>query len=77
MRESPKFILIRSVILIVVFLVLWHLVQDYILEPTFQPHRTAAYQAQLEAQQRAQIMKQVCPDGHDCEFDLKPDFKLP
>ena len=76
LHASPRFHLLRSALLLVIFLLLYTLTQRYLLEPTFQPHRTEGYRRAQDAKMRAQIAANVCPAGQECEYDLNQDFKL-
>ena len=69
LRSSTRFILLRSFLLVTIFLILFTLTQRYFLEPTFQPHRTAEYQRQLELQRNAQIAAKACPEGSQHKQD--------
>lgn len=76
LHASSRFQILRSVLLLLIFLLLYTLTQRYILEPTFQPHRSEGYKRAQEARMRAQIAANVCPPGQECEYDLNSDFKL-
>ena len=75
MRSSTRFQLLRSFLLVAIFLVLFTLTQQYLLEPYFQPHRTAAYQQQQQEQLKQHIRANICPPGQECEYNLKEEYR--
>ena len=73
-RDSKSFLLIRSLLLLVIFAVLFTLTQWYMLEPLFHPHRTEAYKQAQREKMRQQILQNICPPGESCNYDLDDKF---
>lgn len=73
-RDSKSFLLIRSLLLVVFFVVLFTLTQWYMLEPLFAPHRTEAYKAAQQAKMRQHVLEHICPPGESCNYDLNDKF---
>ncbi len=76
LRSSSRFLLLRSLLMVSIFLLLFTLTQWYILEPIFQPHRTASYKRQQEATMKSKIAAAICPPGQECNYQLKEEYRV-
>jgi hypothetical protein len=76
MRQSTSFLLLRAGLMLVIFLLLFTLTQWYVLEPIFQPHRMESYKREQDAKMRAEIAAKICPPGQDCNYNLKPEYRV-
>ncbi|GAB5360387.1 hypothetical protein AAMO2058_000623400, partial [Amorphochlora amoebiformis] len=68
-RNTVGFQIVRSILIAVLFLVLHHYFTKHILNPWLHPNMD-------ESAWKRDMVKRICPNGANCEFDLKDEWKI-
>jgi len=63
--------IIRAVLQVLIFLILFTLVERYVLTPLFRPD----YMQNEQELTKRQIAAKACPQGFECQYDLLPQYR--